>query len=74
MADFYLDCKGQQCPKPIVQVSKQMARMGVGQTLLVEATDAAFSSDLNAWLEMRQQKLVEFDSGGPFASAVLEKC
>lgn len=74
MADFHLDCKGQQCPKPIIQISKRMALMSAGQRLRVEATDAAFRPDLNAWLAMRREKLVELDATGPIAFAVLEKC
>ena len=74
MADFHLDCKGLQCPKPIIQISRQMAGMRTGQTLRVEATDPAFRPDLTAWSTMRGEKLVELDTSGPFSFAVLEKC
>jgi len=73
MADILLDCKGLQCPKPIIQISRQMASMSAGQTLRVEATDAAFRPDLTAWLTMRGEKLLELDTSGPFSFAVLEK-
>jgi TusA-related sulfurtransferase len=73
MADFHLDCKGMQCPTPIIQISRQMAGMRTGQTLRVEATDAAFRPDLTAWLAMRGEHLLELDTSGPYSVAVLEK-
>ena len=73
MADFQLDCKGQQCPKPIIQIARQMAQMIAGQSLQVEATDAAFRPDLMAWLEMRQETLVAISTTGPVSKAVLRK-
>lgn len=73
MADYELDCKGQQCPKPIIQISKQMARMEPGERLRVEATDAAFRADITAWTSMRGQELEELDTDGPVAVAVLMK-
>lgn len=74
MADFLLDCKGLQCPKPIIEISRRMAGMSAGQTLRVEVTDAAFRPDLTAWLAMRGQKLLEIDPNEPCGFAILEKC
>ncbi len=73
MADFRLDCKGQQCPKPIIQIARRMAQMTPGQSLRVEATDAAFAPDLRAWLDLKREMLVELNTTGPVAVAVLVK-
>jgi tRNA 2-thiouridine synthesizing protein A len=73
MADFHLDCKGQRCPKPIIQLSRKMATMQPGQTLRIEADDNAFPADLTAWVAMRGETLSEFVAGEETSIAVLEK-
>lgn len=50
MAAYELNCRGQRCPKPIVQISKKMRELAAGDTLAVEADDPAFGPDLDAWL------------------------
>ena len=73
MVDYTLDCKGQQCPTPIIQISKQLAGMRPGQLLRVEAIDPAFRADITTWTRMREQELETLDADGPIAVAVLIK-
>jgi tRNA 2-thiouridine synthesizing protein A len=72
MADKSLDCKQLNCPMPIVKISQAMKEMSPGQTLEVEATDAAFQADLKAWVKQMGHELVEF-SGGPVQRAIIKK-
>lgn len=72
MADKSLDCKQLNCPMPIVKISQAMKEMSSGQTLEVEATDAAFQADLKAWVEQMGHELVEFNSG-PVQRAIIKK-
>jgi len=62
-ADRYLDCKGLACPMPIVRVSQAVKQMSGGQTLLIEAADPAFRSDLEAWVGTMGHELLEFTEG-----------
>ena len=47
-ANEYLDCKELRCPLPIVKLSKAIKQMAAGQTIVVEASDPAFKSDVQA--------------------------
>ena len=62
-ADRYLDCTGLACPMPIVRISQTVKEMSCGQTLLVEAVDPAFRSDLEAWIRMMGHEILEFSEG-----------
>ena len=72
MADQTLDCKGLNCPMPIVKIAKTMKAMTKGQTLEVLATDPAFEADLQAWSKKTKNPIVEFGADGPLR-AVIEK-
>ena len=63
MADQVLDCRNKNCPIPIVMISKAIKLLVSGQTLEVEASDPAFRSDLDAWVEKLGHELVEFIDG-----------
>lgn len=69
----YLDCRGMACPMPIVRVSRAMKLLAPGQTLRVEASDAAFPADLEAWLSMRSDKLLALEVDGDQQMAVIQK-
>ncbi|MEE1506589.1 MAG: sulfurtransferase TusA family protein, partial [Candidatus Neomarinimicrobiota bacterium] len=44
-----LDCKGLNCPLPILKTKKHMDAMQSGQVLKMEATDPGSVNDVNAW-------------------------
>ena len=44
-----LDCKGLNCPLPILKTKKQIDAMQSGQVLKMEATDPGSVNDVNAW-------------------------
>jgi len=72
MTNKSLDCKQLNCPMPIVKISQAMKEMSAGETLEVEATDAAFQADLTAWVKQMGHELVEFSSG-PIQRAIIKK-
>ena len=72
MADQTLDCKGLNCPMPIIKISKLIKTMDVGQTVEVEATDPAFEADLRAWAKKLKHLILEF-SQGDVLRAVVQK-
>lgn len=63
MADVILDCKGLNCPMPIVKLSKAVREMTAGQTLEIEATDLAFKLDLEAWANKTGNTIRDFTDG-----------
>jgi tRNA 2-thiouridine synthesizing protein A len=63
MTEQNLDCKGLNCPLPIVRISQTIKKMGAGDTLSVEATDPAFRADLEAWTRRMGHELVSFEEG-----------
>jgi TusA-related sulfurtransferase len=70
MPDQRLDCKGQSCPMPIVNISRTIKKMDAGQLLEVEATDPAFRADLEAWCKKLGHVLVSFEDGSSSRATV----
>ena len=52
MAQTELDCRGMNCPMPIVRVSRAVKDIAVGDTLTVTADDPSFQADIQAWIRM----------------------
>lgn len=73
MADRYLDCKALRCPLPIVRVSQAVGRLEAGQTLLVEADDPVFGPDIEAWIEMTGNELLELQEGPVYRALIRKK-
>lgn len=63
MADVKLNCRGLNCPVPIVRISQAIKKMEAGQTLEVEADDPAFSADVDAWVRKMGHELLTSDEG-----------
>ncbi len=61
MTDQTLDCKGMNCPMPIVQLTKAVKTMTSGQRLEVLATDLAFKLDLEAWSRRTGHRIESFE-------------
>ena len=47
-----VDCRGKRCPLPIIELSKKIKEIEVGQELLFISDDPATAADLNAWARM----------------------
>lgn len=73
MGDIELDCKGLNCPMPIVKISRTMRGLRAGERLVVEATDPAFQADIEAWVRKLGHSLVSFQSSGGVQRVVIEK-
>src|SRR3954453_3683954 len=72
MTDVKLDCRGLNCPVPIVRISQAIKKMEGSQTLEVEADDPAFGADVDAWVRKMGHELVAFDEGA-IQRAVIRK-
>ncbi len=72
--DATLDCKGMNCPMPIIKTKKAIGQLTPGQDLLVEATDAGSKSDIQALLRRTGDELVEMkESEGVFTFMIRKK-
>ncbi|WP_374688544.1 sulfurtransferase TusA family protein [Promineifilum sp.] len=63
--DRTVDCTGMLCPFPIVETSKGIRKIEVGQVLRVIATDPGAPPDMEAWARQTGHRLVHSysDSG-----------
>lgn len=53
-----LDCTGQRCPRPIIEIGRRVREVEVGQLVELLADDPAAEPDVAAWCRMRGQELV----------------
>jgi tRNA 2-thiouridine synthesizing protein A len=51
-----LDCRGQVCPAPIIELARHIGEVEVGDRVAVVADDAAARSDVPAWCRMTGQE------------------
>lgn len=57
-----LDCRGQLCPQPIIELARRITEVDVGGVVAVAATDTAARYDVPAWCRMREQQYVGEDT------------
>jgi tRNA 2-thiouridine synthesizing protein A len=48
-----LDCRGMLCPRPIIELARNLHRVEVGEVIGVAAEDVAAATDVPAWCRMR---------------------
>jgi tRNA 2-thiouridine synthesizing protein A len=66
-ADKTLDCKGLNCPLPVLQTKKAMDNLTAGQTLEMLSTDPGSKNDITAWAKRTGNELLEtLEEGGVF--------
>ncbi len=72
MSETYLDCKGLNCPMPIVEIGRAFRGLEMGDCLRVEADAPAFLIDVEAWVRKMKQKIVSVEKG-PTTVVIIEK-
>jgi len=66
-ADRDVDCKGLNCPMPVIKVKKALEEMESGQVLKMEATDKGSLKDIPAFAKRTENELLEMkEEGGTF--------
>lgn len=53
-----IDCRGQVCPRPIIELAKALPGVAIGDRLAIVADDPAAGHDVTAWCRMRGQEYV----------------
>ena len=56
--DLELDCRGQICPQPVIELARRIGEVEVGRVVAVVADDSAARVDVAAWCRMRGQEYV----------------
>lgn len=68
-----LDCRGLQCPLPVVKTAQAMKRLEPGQVLELLATDPGVEPDMRAWSARTGHELVEIKKNGDVFHVVLRR-
>ena len=63
-ADRVLDCKGMLCPLPVINLSKTIKTMQVGQIVKLIATDKGSPADMAAFARNTGQELLDSHQEG----------
>lgn len=50
-----LDCRGQLCPLPVIELARRISEVPVGDCIDLVADDPAARSDVAAWCRLRDQ-------------------
>ncbi len=58
--DLQLDCRGMNCPMPIVELTRAARKLGPGKSIEVTATDLAFKPDIEAWARRMGHLIKDF--------------
>ncbi|HET9420290.1 MAG TPA: sulfurtransferase TusA family protein [Nocardioides sp.] len=61
-AALELDCRGQVCPMPVIELARRIPDIEVGEVIGVVADDPAARHDVPAWCRMREQEYVGEDT------------
>jgi len=67
-----IDCRGQLCPRPVIELARHLGDVPVGAVLAVVADDAAAAHDVPAWCRMRGHHYVEARPHGDHTAYVVE--
>ncbi len=62
--ELVVDVKGQLCPMPIIRLSQNINKIGVGDTLRLIATDPGSQNDIPAWARQTGHELVNTETNG----------
>lgn len=73
MTDYTLNCRGLQCPGPIMELFKQMKTAQSGDTVTISVTDLGFKKDIEAWCRKTKNKLQSLVEDAGVITAVIKK-
>jgi tRNA 2-thiouridine synthesizing protein A len=61
-APHEIDCRGQLCPMPVIELARRIEDVAVGEVIAVASDDPAARHDVPAWCRMREQEYVGEDT------------
>ena len=72
-ADEKLDCFGVLCPVPIIQTSRKVKEMKVGEVLEVISTDRGIIEDMPAWCRQTGHEFLGFEEDSEVIKVYIKK-
>lgn len=73
MADKYINARGLQCPRPVVELFKVAKASDSGDMITIEVTDIGFKKDIEAWCRKTGNELVSLVDEDGTTKAVIRK-
>jgi tRNA 2-thiouridine synthesizing protein A len=61
VADQVIDCKGMQCPLPVIKTAQAIKTIESGQVLELLATDPGVEPDMKAWSSRTGNELLKIE-------------
>ncbi len=55
-----LDCKGLNCPLPILKTNKHVKTLQSGEILKIETTDIGSINDLQSWSKQTENEFISY--------------
>ena len=71
--DSEIDCRGLNCPLPILKTKKAVDGLNSGQVLKMLATDPGSVSDVQSWSKRTENTLLEHSEDGGVYSFLIQK-
>ena len=68
----FLDCKGLECPQPVIKVFLEANKLPTGTVLEVHADCPTFESDIRKWCEEHGKVLMNMVDHGDYKEAVIQ--
>ena len=69
-----LDCRGLNCPLPILKTKKAVDGLSSGQVLKMLATDPGSVNDVQSWSKHTENTLLDhFEDGGVYSFLIQKK-
>ena len=73
MFDSEIDCRGLNCPMPILKTKKAVDGLSSGQVLKMLATDPGSVSDVQSWSKRTENTLIDHSEDGGVYSFLIQK-
>ncbi len=71
--DVLIDCRGLNCPHPIVNMAKEMRNREEGEIVKIIADDPACPSNLKAWIKRTKNELLTLNTEQDKVTAFIRK-
>lgn len=68
-----LDCKGLQCPLPVIKTAQAIKTIELGQVLELLATDPGVEPDMKAWSSRTGNELLSIEEDGGVFHVLLRR-
>ena len=71
--DWEIDCRGLNCPLPILKTKKAVDGLNSGQVLKMLATDPGSVNDVQSWSKRTENMLLDHSEDGGVYSFLIQK-